>query len=291
MQSQGFFTLATGDIYYYQLAYNLLISFRKNGNCKLPFAIIADRENAITAHFDKVVILKNPTNSFLDKIEMLNLLPFDQNVFIDADSLVYSDISYLIDKVKTGVTCFGITVSLSESGWFNPNYLGRYQERVSSNYQTHNGIILVTKDDVTENVYRDCLDITSAYSSFHFSFFVKPADEPILALAMAINRCLPLNRIAHNSVYGFYPTLRYVKMNIAKSTLSYIREGNDWVENVGILHWQNEKTHTAEYQREVDRLNNGNTAVVNIKYYFRKFKLYLHRCLGSLYGRIRCHLK
>lgn len=46
--TQGFITLAVGSRMYYQLAANLLDSYRKNGNCSAPFAILCDGENEYT---------------------------------------------------------------------------------------------------------------------------------------------------------------------------------------------------------------------------------------------------
>ena len=89
----GFVTLAVGDERYYQLAANLLRSYRLNGNCQAPFAIFADRENEYTAMFDKVVLMQSPHRSYLDKLEMLATPPFEHNIFIDADCLIYNDIN------------------------------------------------------------------------------------------------------------------------------------------------------------------------------------------------------
>ena len=41
---KGFITIATGSNKYYQMAQNLVKSYKKNGNCSLPFAIICDKE-------------------------------------------------------------------------------------------------------------------------------------------------------------------------------------------------------------------------------------------------------
>ena len=90
---RGFVTLAVGDEKYYKLATNLLNSYKYNTKNFMPFAIIADRCNEYTEKFDKVVLLERATYSYMDKLEMLNHPPYDENIFIDADCLAYGDIN------------------------------------------------------------------------------------------------------------------------------------------------------------------------------------------------------
>ena len=48
---KGFVTIATGDSKYYQMAVNLLLSYRHFTKSPYPFAIISDRENEYTCLF------------------------------------------------------------------------------------------------------------------------------------------------------------------------------------------------------------------------------------------------
>ena len=269
---KGFITIATGKLDYYFLAKNLLISYKINGNCDAPFAIIAEKDNEITSLFDTVIILDNPSCSYMDKIELLRHLPYDKNVFIDADSLIYNDVSFLLDMVQEGVTCFGNKVTFDEFGWFNKDHLGQYSKLINYNYQTHNGVLLLSNDSKTKDIYHECKLIAQKYSSFHFSMFGDPADEPIIALAMAVHNCLPLDRIVNNKVYGFLPTLRKVRRNITRKQLSYVREGNQWVDNVSILHWQTARTQTPEYKQEVFRLKHGDGILATLTFLFYTIK-------------------
>lgn len=100
--TKGFVTLAVGDDRYYRLAANLLLSYRYHTDSAMPFAIVADKENEWTKIFDKVVILPNPSFSYMDKIELLSHLAWDDNVFIDADCLIFKDIKSLLAKVAGG---------------------------------------------------------------------------------------------------------------------------------------------------------------------------------------------
>lgn len=55
---KGFVTVATGSDKYYQLAYNLCLSYRKRGKGKYPFALICDKETKYNSLFDNVVLVK-----------------------------------------------------------------------------------------------------------------------------------------------------------------------------------------------------------------------------------------
>ena len=53
--TRGFVTIATGAERYFQIAENLLLSYRKFASVKYPFAIICDRKNNYTSEFDNVI--------------------------------------------------------------------------------------------------------------------------------------------------------------------------------------------------------------------------------------------
>ena len=108
---RGFVTIATGSEHYYQLARNLLRSYRRNGGGSFPFAIIAEEENRYTAEFDKVVWMPSPAHSYLDKLRLFECLPWEETVFIDADCLVYGRIDdwWACFEDAADFSCFGST--------------------------------------------------------------------------------------------------------------------------------------------------------------------------------------
>ena len=53
--TRGFITLATGKELYYQLARNLLMSYRLYTQNPMRFAIMCDRENEYTALFEQLI--------------------------------------------------------------------------------------------------------------------------------------------------------------------------------------------------------------------------------------------
>lgn len=255
----GFVTLAVGNERYYKLAANLLQSYRLNGNSNAPFAIFADRENEYTAMFDKVILMDSPQLSYMDKLDMLNTPPYDHNIFIDADCLIYNDVSLLVEKAQeSGVRCFGKALDLqSTAGWFLADGVGEYKSRISFIPSMHGGIIFFANDELTKRIYELACKISTEYSKYKFKYFDKPADEPILALSMAVNNCPPieLSGEQEGKAFCFLPAVKSVEMNIREKRLVYM-ENDGRVRGGGtvVLHWQNYMTKKPLYHREVDRM-------------------------------------
>lgn len=258
MKKRGFVTLAVGDEKYFRLAVNLLNSYKLQALNPMPFAIIADRENEYTKLFDKVVILEKSTQSYMDKIEMLNHAPYEQNIFIDADCLVYQDINiYWNFKKEKGVSCFGKSLPIdSKDGWFEIDDIGEYREQIDFIPQMHGGIIFFDKDEMTNEIYRMALNIAKDYRKYKFKYFTEPADEPILAICMAVNGCHPIELLdEEEKMFLFYPTVKNVRCNILKKAVSYEDAmGQVFKNNVKLIHWQNYFTETAKYQHEILRM-------------------------------------
>ena len=98
---KGFVTLATGNIHYFYLAYNLYLSYKYRGG-KYPFAILCDTENRYTRVCDKVVRLEKTNASYLDKFRILLDSPFDESFFIEPDCLIYRNIDFFWAFIKCG---------------------------------------------------------------------------------------------------------------------------------------------------------------------------------------------
>ena len=105
---RGFVTLATGNIKYYNMALNMLRSFRIH-NPGVPFAIVCDRHNEVTEQFDDVVILEKANGDYRDKFSLLINSPYDENIFIEPDCLIYRNLDFfweLLSK-ESDFSCFG----------------------------------------------------------------------------------------------------------------------------------------------------------------------------------------
>lgn len=134
-QRKGFVTIATGQERYYKLARNLLHSYRLFAKDPFPFAIISDRENEYTSEFDKVIVISDASNSYNDKLKLFRELPFEETIFIDADSLAYGDLNTWWD-----IFCDAGDFSLfgyawrdlnCGRGWFIPSGMKQYGTDIS----------------------------------------------------------------------------------------------------------------------------------------------------------------
>lgn len=192
METYGFVTIATGHVRYYQMAINLLRSI-KCTNPNSLVGIITDKGNDLISEFDKVVILDNPYSSYLDKLYLLKNCPFDRNIFIDADSLVYGDISYLWDdfNLKTDFSCLGEQYPLNyKDGFFIYENVRNYKKDINYIPRLHGGLYYIKKGKFCDEMLDLCLDIKDNYYNFNFTIFKNPADEPIIALASSIKKFL-----------------------------------------------------------------------------------------------------
>ena len=209
--SKGFVTLATGSEHYYRLARNLLRSYRDHCKEKIDFCIISDRKNKYTKEFDDVVILPNASCSWMDKLEMLKYFPYDENVFIDADCLIYTDINYLWDLFKDAddFSCFGEALSVnSKDGWFTKEGVEPYGIKFVTHL--HGMLYFVRQSEKITQLYNLCKEITAEYDKLKFSMFNDQiADEPVFALAMAVLDLKPIHR--KPNYYCFLPFASYLK--------------------------------------------------------------------------------
>lgn len=191
---RGFVTIATGDDRYYQLARDLLRSYRCVALDGVPFAIICDREHELTCEFDDTVILNNAHGSYLDKLELYFHSPYEETIFVDADALFLKDPKQLWgDFEEMGdFSSYGKPLSLdSGKGWFDYRQTGEFQKHLKFGVQMHGGLYYFRKTDQCREIFERAKYIADHYSEYRFSHFVEPADEPVLALSMAVSGCRP----------------------------------------------------------------------------------------------------
>lgn len=267
--SKGFVTIATGNESYYQMAHNLLVSYRFHSKEPLPFAIICDRENKYTRDFDDVVVKDDLSKSYMDKLSLLSIPPYKENIFIDADCLAYSDLSNLFSLMpESGVSCVGhkLPTSNTEDGWFSIYDIGEYAKSVKYIPQMHGGLIFFKDDALTKRIYSEAVQIADNYSNYKFKYFDKPADEPILALAIAAHAgdIIDVGSLDSQSIFCFFPSVKKVSTHIRSGFLSYVNHQGVIVDNVSICHWQNCNTKHHQYKNEVLALTQNNLILRSI---------------------------
>ena len=252
-KTTGFFTVATGDEHYYKIAANLLRSYRQFSSEPLPFAILADRENAYTKEFDKTVILRDPTRSYLDKLSLYDYLPYDTSVFIDADCRAYGDLNVIFDHFREAddFCCYGRVLPLEDrTGWFNYEDLGELQSQVSYCVGLHGGIYYIRRTPKAAEVFEAAKQIARDYEKYSFKGrFSTPGDEPILALSMALTGCKPIP-FRPEGICCYWEHENQMNLDIAKGSAVIRKTG----QQTHLVHWGTRFTRQLLYQKQAAAL-------------------------------------
>ncbi len=283
---QGFVTVATGGKYYYKLALNLLISYKKT-NHDIPFCIITDKQNPYIAQFEKAIIMDSPTNSYLDKLKVYEYLPYQKNIIIDADSLVFDNISFYFDKFQnaTSVSSKGIiTDKDSDDGWFTACNMGQYKDRLLYSIRLHGGIYYVEKSTVAQRVYACAQEIQQNYDTLKFNYFTKPSDESIMALAMALCDCKP--EMFDSYEFTYYP--QYEKQIVFEPYKRRILLNN---QDVKVMHWSTGKTLRYYIYKKYVAYFNVDAKYLGKKKLFIEFKFFAYKYLHKIYSTVKRILK
>lgn len=253
--TRGFITVATGNERYYRMARNLLRSYRMSCSAPMRFAIIADCHNEYTAEFDDVIILENATKSWMDKMALLTDCPYEENIFIDADCLVYHDINFYWDLFEDAddFSCFGKTLPLdSKEGWYTNQASQIFP--IQSIIHLHGTAYFVRKSQTIDRMYSLCNDIIAKYHQVQFrDFNDRLADEPIFALAMGIMGLKPIMR--KQEYYCFVPWAVKLSTNYLTRNIRYLNPGEAWCSYCVLLHWGNVNTGKATYITEVHKMH------------------------------------
>ncbi len=252
--TKGFVTIATGKEQYYEIAQNLLRSYRFTTKSPLPFAILCDAENEYTKEFDDVCIFDEAKCNYLDKLEMFDFLPYDTNIFIDADCLVYRDINRLFDIFESAddFSCFGRVLPLDDkTGWFEYENLNTdLQQQIDYVVGLHGGIYYMRKTEKCKKVLEAAKAFTLNYADYKFKGkFETPGDEPLVALSMAVNNCKPIPH-DFSSLICYWEHEDLFKLDITNHS-AYCAPLNI---ETDIVHWGTRFTRSIPYCKEIAAL-------------------------------------
>lgn len=274
---KGFVTIATGDERYYRMARTLLRSYRQTCDDPMRFALIADRENEFTAEFDDVILLEQPLNSWMDKLKLLTHCPYDENIFIDADCLVYQDINFFWDLYKRAddFSCFGQVLPMdSQVGWFTAEAASVYPIQFITHL--HGICYFIRRGKTVEQMAALCQDIIDNYNSVQYKGFNdRLADEPVFALAMAILGLRPIERELY--YYCFVPYASRITTNYHKKEVSFTNPKDGNVNSCCIVHWGNQNTKQAQYRFDAHAVDNAKIGVTARVLYEKRLLLHFYR--------------
>lgn len=283
--TKGFVTIATGKEQYYKIARNLLLSYRFTTKNALPFAILCDAGNEYTQEFDDVCILENPSRSYLDKLNMFDALPYDINIFIDADCLVFRDINRLFDVFENAddFSCFGDVLPLDHKRcWFDYQHLNEdLQTKLEYGIDLHGGIYYMRKTDRCKKIFRDAKIFSENYEEYNFRAFTTPADEPVIALSMATNKCKPSEHGLDGILICYWEYEKCFEMNIPNGVALCKSTGN----TSDIIHFGTTHTYSLTYKKVVSDLEShiGNKKLCKITFadYLQELSIYAKRFLTN----------
>lgn len=263
MSTRGFVTIASGSEKYYIMAANLLRSYRRHVKDSTPFAIICDQENTVTNEFDKVVLMDQADCSYMDKLKLYRYAPYDETIFIDADSLVLSDVSGIWDDFSDAddVSCYGWTYPLdSDRAWFTYDGCGEYKEKIRFLIDLHGGIYYLRKGARCDSIFQTATGLARQYDQYSFKHFEKPADEPVIAMSLAIHQSRPCDKPMR---VLFYPSY-WGKVSVHASGELTVRGGP----KREILHFgtQNTERFLYRYLVEIDKQSNVSRVNTILRY-------------------------
>lgn len=280
--TRGFVTIATGAERYFDIARNLLLSYRKFASIKYPFAIICDRKNKYTTEFDDVILLKEAHRNYLDKLQLYEYLPYDETIFIDADSLAYGDLDvwWEIFKYADDFSLFGYawTELRCGRGWFVPEGIKEYKDKVRYIPDFNGGVYYLRRSETCKDIFKLANYFAKHFREYAFNGFDSPADEPCLALAMAVNQCKPLDIQEKGLVFA--PARKNIDLDISVPKAVYHNTNRTY--NVNLVHWSNYRTKLSLYKFEVEKLKTKKQSGVIYKLLFKYKVLYYVLSIGNI---------
>lgn len=251
---RGFVTIATGQERYYKIAKYLLLSYRQFSAEPYPFAIIADRENKYTAEFDDVILIRDASNNYNDKLKLFRELPYEEAIFIDADSLAYGDLNEWWDVFADAgdFSLFGYAWRDLNCGrgWFVPAGMKEFSDKLNFIPSFNGGVYYMRNTDGCRRVFEIANYCAEHYHDYKFNGFFNPADEPVLALGMAYCGFEPVNK---DNALIFAPMNRQIDADISVPRAVFHRDKRTSYA-VQLIHFSNYRTQLAFYRCEVDKL-------------------------------------
>lgn len=248
--TRGFITIATGKKQYYKIAANLVKSYRYFSKFPLPFTIIAEEQNEYTELFDDVIITSDSQHSFMDKFLLFKLSPYDEAIFIDADSLCYGDLNVFFDLFEdaTDFSAIGAMYPRDKKGgaWYDIDGVWKYSDILPYKSRVHAGVMFLRKSEATNKMYSDCLEIINNYDKFYFHSYPNSKDEATLGVAMPLNNMKTIKE--PSNIFAYYPCLEYVNADILHGNLSYKPYGKTVSNNGVLFHYGTYETYRPVYK-------------------------------------------
>lgn len=262
---KGFITLAIGK-YYCQLAENLYKSYKVFSDGTIPFWVITDKVGAerLRNLFDGVIVLQDSYGTFLDKIRIYDNTPFKETIFIDADSNVVRDITYLFKEFETeGSAISAISNIKSLEGQEKGHLFGKtFKETFDIRYDFPNfngGVYYFNKsqdgDLCMDFILNELLPKYTYYELNLCNNGTAMHDEPLFIAGMLRYnmKTVDINKDIMRLVYNY----KNVEWDMKRKNVTY--QWWDQMVSPDIIHWKTDGTLTLKYVHY--------NAIVSARYY------------------------
>jgi len=224
MAHKGIITLAIGEKFNKQavfLAYSCMLH-----SPSLPRAIITDNPDYFKELYDFIIpYSKDMGDPFKVKLKLPYYSPFYETLFLDSDTLVYTDLHFLWDYFgeqsivyvggcrKTGKWYFEEAAEVCKH--YHVPWIGGF----------NSGVLLFRKDEVGLNVFKFAEYIHENHEGLYVPFFRNKMlpDEPFLAVAFGKYNQLPTKdagRIAYSLVGA-----DSIMLDVVQGVSKFIKDG------------------------------------------------------------------
>ncbi len=247
---RGFVTIATGNESYYKMAYHLLQSFRLF-HPETPFAILCDRKNEYTEAFTDTVILEDAAFSYVDKFRILLDCPYEENIFIEPDCLVYHSLDFFWDLLSKqyDFTSFGWNdgkmVFFSDPAYAASKFLGQ-ADAVTPIFNP--GYMFIRNGNICRAIYNDAMRIIAEIKEDDRlnqdpRLLCKGAirDDPVFFIAMALNGCLCTATPDEGKCISLPSVSKIYKISLSKGILDV--HSHTRMEGCSILHFSSRRVN------------------------------------------------
>lgn len=249
--TRGFVTVATGRDEYYKQALNMLHSFRLH-NPNVPFAILCDQENEYTREFDDVVVLEGATRSYRDKFRLLTDCPYDENIFIETDCLIYRNLGFFWNLLakEWDFTSFGWNDGATETWVESKDCMAGIEATVNRKIEKYPilnpGYLFIRTSDKTRKMFED-IQVIEKYLIENWKddnkLFVRGnlRDDPLFFMAMELNDMKCPVKPSVGKCLAVPSGYQYLSIDIAKGLLDAKDKKGKEINNCSLLHFSAKK--------------------------------------------------
>jgi hypothetical protein len=189
-----FFTVATGKKYL-QFAFALARSYKFHNDIAIPFYIVSDSDFSTPPDLSwvkkKIITSQLMSTGVACKLNFDQIAPATNSIFIDADSIIYNDISDLFNLPNTSLQVIGMQITTGK--WVDlelPTALAAF--KIDYLVRFSGAFYYIIKNALTETICADARQLAASDYPFQRHGNVIN-DEPLFAISMARQGIKPVN--------------------------------------------------------------------------------------------------